>query len=262
MRGLLGLLLRTLLRLLPLRFLPWVILLFTRGLTYALQASRLEPARAADRTRQILKLLLIADDTLYKLTSETAIHYEGGIHPKHRLTRYHDFFVKNIEDGERVLDIGCGIGVVAHDIALLSGADDIIGLDMSREQIDFAKSHYEEPNLHFICGKAPEAIPERRFDVVVLSNVLEHIERRVEFLLTVAAKTGAKKFLFRVPLFERDWRVPMKKELGLNYFSDPTHYVEHTFDEFVVEVEAAGLIVNSYEIRWGEIWAVCVVDQV
>ncbi len=256
MKGFLKLLFRISIRLVSSKFLLSFILFFTRGLNYALQVIRLKGRDSGEQTKEILKLLFALDDQLYKLTSRIATCYEGGIHPKHRLTHYHEFLVKNVGDGETVLDIGCGIGAVAYDIALLSGAAEVVGIDMSSEQIGFAQNHYQEPNLHFICGKAPEAIPERRFDVVVLSNVLEHIEHRVEFLLDVAAKTKARKFLIRVPNFERDWRVPLKKELGLNYFSDPTHYVEHTFEEFLAEVEAAGLKVQNNEVRWGEIWAV------
>ena len=40
--------------------------------------------------------------------NERSISYDKGIHPKHRLTNYHNFFIDRINDGEVVLDVGCG----------------------------------------------------------------------------------------------------------------------------------------------------------
>ena len=66
---------------------------------------------------QSLKFLFKLDTMLYHLQGQTAIIYDGGIHPKHRLMNYHDFFIKRITPSDRVLDIGCGNGAVAYDVA-------------------------------------------------------------------------------------------------------------------------------------------------
>jgi hypothetical protein len=70
-------------------------------------------------------------------------------------------------------------------------------------------------------------------------------------------RTGAQRVLVRVPLFERDWRVPLKRELGVEFRLDPTHRIEYTHEEFDGEMAAAGLVVEERQVRWGEIWAVC-----
>jgi len=54
--------------------------------------------------------LLVTYDDVYREVDLAAIAYEGGVHPKHRLTRYHDFFVERVRTGELVLDIGSGKG--------------------------------------------------------------------------------------------------------------------------------------------------------
>jgi hypothetical protein len=66
--------------------------------------------------------------------------------------------------------------------------------------------------------------------------------------------------LIRVPLFERDWRVPLKKELGVEWRLDPTHETEYTIESWAQEIEEAGLKVTHQEIRWSEIWAEAVKD--
>ena len=63
--------------------------------------------------------------------------------------------------------------------------------------------------------------------------------------------------LIRVPLFERDWRIPLRRELGVEYRLDPTHETEYTLESFAAEMHEAGLRVTHQEVRWGEVWAEC-----
>jgi cyclopropane fatty-acyl-phospholipid synthase-like methyltransferase len=201
-----------------------------------------------------LRFLFEIDRRLYKLQGQTSIKYDGGIHTKHRHMRYHDFFVGRIRAGERVLDIGCGHGAVAYDIAEKSGAY-VTGIDLSAENVQQAQSRHSHPRVRYILGDVLRDLPSEQFDVVIMSNVLEHLENRVEFLRDVQANLTPRRWLTRVPLFERDWRVPLKQELGLDYRLDPTHHIEYTQEGFVDEMQQAGLEIVHQEVRWGEIWA-------
>lgn len=201
-----------------------------------------------------LKFLFSLDSYLYELAGQMSVAYDNGIHTKHRHTRYHDFFVNRIAQGETILDVGCGIGALAFDIASKSGAI-VTGIDINDNNIRIARSRFAHENVKFIHGDALETVFDARFDAIVLSNVLEHIECRVKFLREIMDSVRPDRILLRVPLFERDWRVPLKKELGLDYRLDSTHYIEYTHDEFASEIEEAGLKFSHYESRWGEIWA-------
>jgi hypothetical protein len=97
---------------------------------------------------------------------------------------------------------------------------------------------------------------DERFDVIVLSNVLEHIEDRGGLLRRLVERFHPERVLIRVPLLERTWLVPLREELGLWHFSDPTHAVEYDLDRFERELDGAGLNIESAQQRWGEIWAV------
>jgi len=204
---------------------------------------------------EALRLLLSVDHDLYIQEGEWAVRYGGGLHTKHRHMKYHDFFVTRIRPDERVLDIGCGVGALAYSIAQGSGAT-ILGIDLSEGNIAQARERYSHPNITYQVGDALESLPQQAFDVVVLSNVLEHIPpSRSDFLKRVGQVAKPKRFLIRVPLYERDWRVPLMDELGLDYRLDPTHYVEYTQESFKEEVSQAGLSLTHLEIRWGEIWS-------
>ena len=204
---------------------------------------------------EALRLLFDIESRLYRLEGQAAIRYGNGVHTKHKHLKYHDFFTQRIEPGSRVLDVGCGIGALAYDIATQVADASVYGIDMNAKNIEIAHSRYAAKNIEFVCGDALCDLPEQMFDVIALSNVLEHIEQRVEFLQGLQDRYHPKKFLIRVPLFERDWRVPLQAELGIDYRLDPTHHIEYRQHEFIAEMEQTGLEICHYQVNWGEIWA-------
>ena len=128
-----------------------------------------------------MRLLLMLDNVVGKLINRLAIPYDGGVHVKHRLMRYHDFFVNRIAPGERVLDIGCGYGAVAYSLATRAGAL-VTGIDLNEVNVAKAKGRFHHPNLTIVHGDARTNLPSGPWDVLVLSNILEHIDQRVDRL--------------------------------------------------------------------------------
>ena len=216
-------------------------------------------AEAHEPARDALCALLNLDSLIYRITGYKSIEYNGVTHVKHRVTGYHDFFVNRIRSGEQVLDIGCGKGELDYEIARKAGGI-VVGIDYNDNWLDSAHKNYQHPNLEFIYGDVLKSIPSQQFDTIIMSNVLEHIKNRVAFLQKVKDRIRPGRFLFRVPMFNRDWRVALRKELGLPYFLDDSHYTEYTQESFLQEMDAAGLRVTHMEIRWGEIWAEAVPD--
>ncbi len=209
--------------------------------------------------RDALRVLLQVETDVIGLIDETAMRYDGGVHAKHRLTGYHDFFVQRVKPGERVLDLGCGYGAVAYSLASRSGAY-VTGVDLSVNNIAMARERFHHPNLRFVVGDARRDLPAGPVDVIVASNILEHVEDRQTFLQTVQRHAKPNRWLIRVPMSTRDWRVPLRQELGLRYYSDPTHFTEYTQESFAEEMRASSLSITHLQINWGEIWAEAVPD--
>jgi 2-polyprenyl-3-methyl-5-hydroxy-6-metoxy-1,4-benzoquinol methylase len=201
-----------------------------------------------------LRRLLRADDLLQARIDMLAIDLDDGVHAKHRLTRYHDFFVERVRPGERVLDVGCGKGELAYDLA--QAGTIVTGLDWSRPSLEFARARFRAEHLEFVEGDILTWDPPHPYDVIVLSNVLEHIGPRVELLRRLCSAATPGRFLIRLPRSDRDWLVPLRQELGLPYFSDPTHETEYTVDQLYAELGEAGLKVEELVQSWGELWAV------
>ena len=203
-----------------------------------------------------LKELLDFYNFIYRKIGSVAVQYGKGTHPKHRVTKYHDFFVENIGKNESVIDLGSGRGDVTYDVSKKT-TNEVLGIEMNANNLTYARNTYKNDNLKFSYGNIHGDIPSRHFDVVILSNVLEHLDRRDDLLRDIIKKITPFKVLLRVPYFERDWTVPVKKELGVNYFLDNTHKIEYRQEEFFAEMERSGLKVDSMKVNWGEIWAVC-----
>jgi 2-polyprenyl-3-methyl-5-hydroxy-6-metoxy-1,4-benzoquinol methylase len=223
--------------------------LFARilGLAIAARARGLAPAEG-------LRFLYAVQSRLDNALAEGAARYGDGVHPKHRLTRYHDFFVTRVAAGARVLDVGCGNGYLALRLAADSRAE-VLGVDIVPANVEKARRLHAHPRARFEVADILADVPPGGFDVVAMSNVLEHLPDRSALLRRLAAATGAKSFLIRVPNFERDWSVPLKKELGVDWRSDSTHETEHTIAEFEAEIRESGLRIVELHARWGEIWA-------
>jgi len=209
-----------------------------------------------------LKFLFDLDNRLYPLQGTLAVAYDNGLHTKHRHTKYHDFFVEHINPGEKVLDIGCGNGALTYNVAEKVQNVEVLGIDLSSANIAVACKKYGRQNINYIVGDVMKdgTLTANHFDVVILSNVLEHLPDRSKFLSKVWSKANPKRMLIRLPLFERDWRVPLKKELGIEWRLDSTHETEYTIESWAHEIEEAALTVTHQEIRWSEIWAEVVKD--
>ena len=91
-------------------------------------------------------------------------------------------------EGLRILDIGCGGGLLAEPMARLGGI--VTGIDATAEAIEAARAHAATAGLDidYRCCTA-EALAEEgaSFDVIYASEVIEHVTNRRLFAASVAA---------------------------------------------------------------------------
>jgi 2-polyprenyl-6-hydroxyphenyl methylase / 3-demethylubiquinone-9 3-methyltransferase len=86
-------------------------------------------------------------------------------------------------EGLRILDIGCGGGLVCEPLRRL-GAE-VVGVDPSTTNIEVARLHAEQSGLTIdYRATTAEALAEagERFDVVLALEVVEHVTHVAEFL--------------------------------------------------------------------------------
>lgn len=92
--------------------------------------------------------------------------------------------------GLRVIDVGCGAGLLSEPMARLGAR--VTAIDASAEMIDAARSHAAEAGLEidYRCAEAGSlASAGERFDVVVSMEVVEHVADLAAFLRALVALT-------------------------------------------------------------------------
>lgn len=201
----------------------------------------------------IVRMFLRLHNQAYHWVGKLAPFLESdGLHPKHRLMEYHFWFMQHLRPEWTVLDVGCGNGALAYD--LKKKCRMVIAIDNNPANVALAQKNYAHEGICYRAADANSYTPEVPIHAIVLSNVLEHIEHREELLLKMASYSGF--LLIRVPMFNRDWITLYKKEQGVDWKLDPSHFVEYTVDSLKKELESAGILIVQYTVQFGEIYVV------
>lgn len=115
-------------------------------------------------------------------------------------------------EGVSVLDIGCGGGLLAEPIARM-GAE-VVGVDASERNVKTAAAHAAEtgtPVTYRAATAEALAAEERRFDVVMAMEILEHVADVDLFLASCATLLKPDGMLFFATLN----RTPKSYALGI-----------------------------------------------
>lgn len=95
----------------------------------------------------------------------------------------------------RVLDLGCGDGVITNEIAKIVQISCVIGTDISSQMISHASNIYKnQDNLRFIQMDASKNIFYNQFDIITSFNCLHWIQDQKKVLQGIAnaAAEGAQ----------------------------------------------------------------------
>ncbi|MCD4694410.1 class I SAM-dependent methyltransferase [bacterium] len=204
----------------------------------------------------LIKFLVFLHNCSYNYISSIVMLEQKGKHPKHRILNYHKFFIDNINKEDVILDIGCGNGMLTNSIS--QKAKMVIGIEKVGEKVEQSSKNFKKDNIRFVQGDATKydfsLFNIDNFDKIVLSNVLEHIDDRINFLKSLHKLSNT--ILIRVPMITRDWITVYKKENNYKYKLDPTHFIEYTEDGLKKELDESGWNLESFSIQFGELWGV------
>ena len=98
-----------------------------------------------------------------------------------------------VREGQRVLDVACGTGVL-FDYYLNRNVASVTGIDISPEMAKIAGEKYVgNPKVQVLCGDVEEAVFEEKFDCIVVYNAFPHFpnpKRLIKRLATLLKEGG------------------------------------------------------------------------
>ncbi|MDO8450875.1 MAG: class I SAM-dependent methyltransferase [Rhodoferax sp.] len=81
-----------------------------------------------------------------------------------------------------ICDLGCGRGWLSD---YLSRFGSVTAVDFSQEAVHSATSRY--PNIEFICANVLNYSPSKKFDLVLSSEVIEHIDDQTRYAEVISS---------------------------------------------------------------------------
>ena len=171
---------------------------------------------------------------------------KGLMWPLHRLNDMRaPFVIEKIQQhfntvslkGLRILDIGCGAGLLAERMAK-QGAT-VTGIDVAAKNIGIARQHAQTQGLviDYRCG-AVEALKDvDDFDVVLNMEVIEHVSDLPLFMSRTCDLTGTGGLMFLATI-NRTWFSWLTTIVGAEYILGWLPRGTHTWQRYVTPEEA------------------------
>ena len=169
----------------------------------------------------------------------------------------------NYLSGLKVLDIGCGGGLISEPMSRLGAS--VTGIDASEKNINVAKIHSKESRLNInYINTSPEKLKDyEKYDVVLNLEVVEHVDnvnlyirscgrllKRNGLMFTATlnrtlvsyfkAIIGAEYILRWLPIGTHDWNKFLKPEELENYLTK----------EGLLTLDLRGLKFNPLNNKW------------
>jgi 2-polyprenyl-6-hydroxyphenyl methylase/3-demethylubiquinone-9 3-methyltransferase len=154
----------------------------------------------------------------------------------------HNFSNKNISSlkGLRVLDIGCGGGLLCEPLARLEAV--VTGIDASPAAILTAQNHAKESDLtiDYHCTTIEE-FPSDKFDAILALEIVEHIDNLSVFIENCAKLLKPEGLLFLSTL-NQTWESYLGAIVGAEYLLRWLPVGTHDWNKFKEPSKLANLL--------------------
>ena len=163
----------------------------------------------------------------------------------------------NLLDGLNCLDIGCGGGILSEKLRRL-GAN-VTGIDASKSSIDIAKEHAKKSRLeiNYKCITTSELLEIKeekalnKFDLVIASEVIEHVYDRRIFLSDISNLCRPGGLVIFTTINNSLLGILLGKYFAediLKILPSGTHEVEKLIspENLAIEAEQHGIILDNF----------------
>nr|ART36382.1 C569 [uncultured bacterium] len=150
----------------------------------------------------------------------------------------------NCLSGLRILDIGCGAGLLCEPFTRLDAR--LVGVDPSASNIAAAKLHADKGHLSidYLCDTVEGMDVGERFDIVLAMEVVEHVADVGLFLNRCAAMLKPDGMIV-ISTINRNWKSFALIVVGVEYILRWLPRGTHQWDKFVTPDELAHHLSNN-----------------
>ncbi len=161
---------------------------------------------------------------------------ESEFKPLHEINPLRLEYVNKIAplQGKKVLDVGCGGGILSEGMAQLGAV--VCGIDMGKTPLDVARLHLLESELDIDYRQVPvEQLAEEQpghYDIVTCMEMLEHVPDPASVISACAklVKPGGQLFFSTL---NRNLKSYMFAIVGAEYILSLLPRGTHNFDKFI-----------------------------
>ena len=151
---------------------------------------------------------------------------------------------KNFLQNLKVLDIGCGGGLMSEPLARL-GAH-VTGIDASEKNVKVASIHSKKSNLKInYINKSPEQLDKKnKFDIILNLEVVEHVDNLDLYLSSCYDLLKVGGLMFTATL-NRTLTSYIKAIVGAEYILRWLPIGTHDWNKFIKPEELQKMLVNK-----------------
>ena len=139
---------------------------------------------------------------------------------------------KNPLDKVKILDIGCGGGLLSEPMSRL-GAD-VVGIDASNKNINVAKLHAKKNklNIKYYCSSPEKFNSKVKFDVILNMEIVEHVSD-INFFLQSCSNLLKKNGIMFVATLNKTFKSYLFAIVGAEYILRWLPIGTHDWEKFV-----------------------------
>jgi trans-aconitate methyltransferase len=155
-----------------------------------------------------------------------------------------------------LLEIGCAEGFILNEFEKQFKTNNGLGVDLATPFIDKAKKLH--PHLKFLQGDVTTMHFDQKFGLVIIADVLEHLEFPEKFMRSLAGV--AKYIVIKMPLEKSFFDNVIMRSVGKKTYPGTNHHEGHlwecTYQEFLkffsnyVDIESKKLLLPPIELEY------------
>ena len=150
-----------------------------------------------------------------------------------------------------ILDVGCGGGLLCEPLSRLGG--NVTGIDVSENAIITAKQHASKMGLkiNYICTSLEELNLKKDFDIIIASEVIEHVLDR-KYFLKMIRKISSNKTSFIFTTINKSIPSLLFGKFAAEYILNLIPKGTHDWEKFVtpqklyLEAMENGIYLNNF----------------